>query len=402
MAKWISVKDEFGKNCGVRYRTHETRKHGIMADRYYAIRFQVNGKRVEEGYGWASNGISEKMAIEKAKELKAKARAGETSFRLRHEKEAQLQAELEESLKGSIDQLFNAYVADLKGKGKKSWKEVQRALLTGKYAAVNFIGRDVKAKHITPKHIQALLKETYKRGPSMASHLRGYLHSAFSYGIVREHDYTRAAQEITFDISNNPVAAIPKDSKAEKVGERVLTPEELKIVWYECNQPAIKLIIATGGQRVLEILECKRTEFDLDENLWIIPAERVKNGREHVVPLTERAKEIVISRKSKYLHLFPNAGRPSDPREIPSLGRAVTRFCKRVDMKHWTPRDLRRTVRTMLADQQVPSYLLNIHFNHGKQEVGEKHYDKSSHLAEKLEVMGVWEETLKSILTHNA
>ena len=111
------------KTDGVRYRTHETRKHGIMADRYYAIRFQVNGKRVEEGYGWASNGISEKMAIEKAKELKAKARAGETNFRLRHEKEAQIQAELEESLKGSIDQLLTLTLpisrARVRNHGKK-------------------------------------------------------------------------------------------------------------------------------------------------------------------------------------------------------------------------------------------------------------------------------------------
>ncbi|WP_170921426.1 tyrosine-type recombinase/integrase [Desulfovibrio gilichinskyi] len=394
MTKWINVKDELGKNCGVRYRKHETRKHGVIADKYYTIRFQVNGKRIEEAYGWASSGISEKMAIAKAAELKAKARAGDQSYRLQHEREAVKQIELEESQKGSVDRLFRTYIEDLKSHGKKSWKEVERALLTGKYAAVETLGRNIKAKDITSKQLQSLLKETYRRGPSMASHLRVYLHSAFNFGIMREHDYTRSAQDVTFDLVANPVAAIPKDSKSEKIVNRVLTPEELKIVWHEANQPAIQLILATGGQRVMEVLHAQRTEFDLDAGLWTIPAERVKNGREHVVPLTDMAKEIVSANKSKYLHLFPNATRLSDPRELPSLGRAITRFCKRVEMEHWTPRDLRRTVRTMLADKQVPSYLLNIHFNHGKQEVGEKHYDRSLHLAEKLEVMGVWEKEL--------
>ena len=40
---------------GVRYREHLTRKHGIMPDRYFVIRYQREGKRVEEKLGWASD-----------------------------------------------------------------------------------------------------------------------------------------------------------------------------------------------------------------------------------------------------------------------------------------------------------------------------------------------------------
>lgn len=48
--KWISTRYK-----GVRYYEHPTRKHGkVMRDRYYAIRYQRGGKRVEEGIGWAS------------------------------------------------------------------------------------------------------------------------------------------------------------------------------------------------------------------------------------------------------------------------------------------------------------------------------------------------------------
>ncbi len=44
------------KFTGVRYREHPTRKHGIQKDKYYAVRYQKNGKRKEEGLGWASQG----------------------------------------------------------------------------------------------------------------------------------------------------------------------------------------------------------------------------------------------------------------------------------------------------------------------------------------------------------
>ncbi len=47
--KWMSTKYK-----GVRYYEHPTRKHGVKFDRYFAIRYQKDGKRIEEGIGWTS------------------------------------------------------------------------------------------------------------------------------------------------------------------------------------------------------------------------------------------------------------------------------------------------------------------------------------------------------------
>ena len=47
--KWVSTKFK-----GVRYYEHPTRKHGVKFDRYLAIRYQKDGKRIEEGIGWTS------------------------------------------------------------------------------------------------------------------------------------------------------------------------------------------------------------------------------------------------------------------------------------------------------------------------------------------------------------
>ncbi len=47
--KWIGTKFK-----GVRYYENPNRKHGVKKDRYLAIRYQRDGKRIEEGIGWTS------------------------------------------------------------------------------------------------------------------------------------------------------------------------------------------------------------------------------------------------------------------------------------------------------------------------------------------------------------
>lgn len=55
---------------GVRYREHETRKHGIQPDKYYTITYKYDGKTKTESVGWASNGIKAQDAANVLSELK--------------------------------------------------------------------------------------------------------------------------------------------------------------------------------------------------------------------------------------------------------------------------------------------------------------------------------------------
>ncbi len=55
---------------------------------------------------------------------------------------------------------------------------------------------------------------------------------------------------------------------------------------------ALEFTILTAA-RTSEVLNARWTEFDLDAALWIVPAERMKMGREHRVPLSARAVEIL-------------------------------------------------------------------------------------------------------------
>jgi len=72
MNKWRST-----QYPGIRFYYHKTRKHGIKFDQYFSIRYQRDGKRVEEGLGWASEGMTLEKAVKELGDLKEALTFGE-------------------------------------------------------------------------------------------------------------------------------------------------------------------------------------------------------------------------------------------------------------------------------------------------------------------------------------
>jgi integrase len=103
------------KHKGIRYREHPTRKYGARSDRYYFIRFKLNGKDVEESLGWESEwklkrdrDISlEEHAVSRLIELKRNRMEGSgpaTLRELRAKNEAVREAEAAKLKKEAKDQ----------------------------------------------------------------------------------------------------------------------------------------------------------------------------------------------------------------------------------------------------------------------------------------------------------
>ncbi len=84
------------------------------------------------------------------------------------------------------------------------------------------------------------------------------------------------------------------------VRERTLTNDELQLVWDAADQQGypygalVKLLLLTG-QRLHEISDLSWKEVHLDAKLIRIPAERMKGGRLHEVPLAADAMALLNS-----------------------------------------------------------------------------------------------------------
>lgn len=73
----MNFKYQKTKYPGIRFREHPTRKHGVQKDKYFVIRYQLDGKTKNEGLGWASAGWNEQKAAEVLAEIKRNIRTGQ-------------------------------------------------------------------------------------------------------------------------------------------------------------------------------------------------------------------------------------------------------------------------------------------------------------------------------------
>jgi integrase len=128
--------------------------------------------------------------------------------------------------------------------------------------------------------------------------------------ITRILDYATTRQYRTGD---NPAAhvteALPK-GKNGKGHHAALPYNELPALMADLRERhslsarALEFAILTAA-RTGEIIGVTRDEIDLEARTWTIPAERMKAGREHKVPLCDRVVEILQGLDQRSRRLFP-------------------------------------------------------------------------------------------------
>lgn len=81
------------KHRGIRYKKHKTRKHGIKFDRYFYIRYTLDGKQKEEGLGWSTEGMSAEKAMARLVEIKEAIKLGKKGPITHAERKAEAKSE---------------------------------------------------------------------------------------------------------------------------------------------------------------------------------------------------------------------------------------------------------------------------------------------------------------------
>ena len=105
--KWIPTGEK-----GIRYYEHPTRKHGVGRDRYFSIRYTVDGKTKEEGLGWWSEGWNIERAIAERSKLKEAHRTGEGPSTLGEKREQAAMAKAEAERQRQFEESRNVTLSD--------------------------------------------------------------------------------------------------------------------------------------------------------------------------------------------------------------------------------------------------------------------------------------------------
>jgi integrase len=306
---------------------------------------------------------------------------------------------------GTLRDLMDLYAADLETDGKRTAKEVRR--ISGRDIPEHMLSRP--AHLITRDDVLDVLTPIAQRGAKVqADNTRSYLRAAFELGLHAQSMTRWRGRAKDFDLTFNPVIGVRKTMSRKPRGQRTLSPTEVRQLWSTDQMTpqmllALKFILATG-QRVEEVLGATWDEFDVPKKLWTIPGSRRKTrnatDEPHLVPLSGLHLEIlkeIRDAAGATRFLFPDrAGRGA--RRHDSLNSSLRRFITETGMSPFSPRDLRRTFKTLAGTLRLPLEIRNRLQGHAMTDVGSVFYDRHDYLAEKREAMDEWAKGLKTIL----
>ena len=150
---------------------------------------------------------------------------------------------------------------------------------------------------------------------------------------------------------------------------------------------ALELCILTAA-RSGEILGMRWSEIDLDKKIWTVPADRMKAGREHRVPLSPRAVAILrrLEKAESGQFVFPGQARNK-----PLSNKAMEMVLRRMKIEDATVHGFRSSFRDWAGNvSNFPREVVETAFAHVIGDKAEQAYRRSDALEKRRKLMEAW------------
>ncbi len=324
----------------------------------WALRYRFAGKPAKLTLGrWPVMGVADARAVATAA-LEEVEHGRNPSVTKKAAKADQREAQLTErdKIKTLIELFDKRHLSKL-----RSGAAVRRML--DQHVVEAWGDRDIH--EISKRDVIDLLDKIADSGrKTTANRIRAYTGKFFNWCVERD------------IIVSNPAASV-KPVEKEVARDRVLSDDEIRWFWQACDKagypwgPFGKLSLLTG-QRRQEIAAIPYSEIEGD--LWRLPADRVKNGRAHDVPLSTVALAVLASvpRIAGSAYVFTTTGSTPISGFAKGLARLKEKMAEAaekerkepVEIPHFTFHDLRRTAATGLARLAIPVRVTEAVLNH--------------------------------------
>lgn len=263
-----------------------------QGSRSWVLRAMVGGKRRDMGLG-AYPDVTLAKAREKAREAREQIRGGVDPIAQQQQARRALQVAAAGAL--TFNQCAEKYIAAHRA-GWKNAKHAQQWKNTLEQHAYPVLG-GLQVRDVGLTHVMAVLEPLWTTTNETASRLRGRIELVLDWAAARgmREGLNPARWRGHLD------KLLPKPSKVSKATHHPALPVG------EVGAFMVRLRAAEGmGARALEfaILTAARSgevrlstwgEFDLVSAVWTVPAERMKAGKEHRVPLSVAALKLLAS-----------------------------------------------------------------------------------------------------------
>ena len=284
---------------------------------------------------------------------------------------------------------------------------------------------DMRLEAIDRRTVRDLLRAMAARKiGAQTNRTHAVLRQVLAYGVAEER------------LTINPAAGL-KPVAEETPRDRILTDDELKGLWATLQSPtglrlppkegekegervylsrAVAIALQLAAlllQRRKEVAGMRLDELNLEQGIWTIAPDRMKGGVVQMVPLPDRAIELIrealalatFGREKAPPVVFPSRRDPSRAIHPDTLSHAMREAMAASGLKVASPHDLRRTGATNMASERVgvTPFVVSRVLGHmsetgGGAAVTLAHYNLHDYAPEKRKALEGWQDLLREIV----
>lgn len=295
-----------------------------------------------------------------------------------------------------LENSFQSVAVEWFGKQSHTWVEhhagdVQRRLEVNIFP---YIGALPIAEIEAPELLAAVRKIESRGAYDLAHRVLQVCGQVFRYGVATG----RCKRDLSPDLRG---ALTPHKKKNQAAVQPEELPDLLRaIASYDrigCTQTRLALqLLALTFVRTGELIGAVWSEFDLDNAIWLIPAERMKMRTPHVVPLPIQALTILTELKIMAGHsryVLPGRN-PDKPVSNNTMLFALYRLGYKGRM---TGHGFRAVASTVLNESGFRSEVIELQLAHCERDEVRGAYNRAVYLEERKTMMKWWGNYLESV-----
>jgi integrase len=365
--------------------------------RFWVFRYTRKGKMREMGLGRAGpDDAAVKLtdARDEAAKLLKQVRSGVDPLDKREADAAQAAADAQAAAIQAIT--FRTVAERYLAAHEKTWRNPKHRSqwrnTLDTYAHPHF--GDISVGAVGTEHVLAALEPIWRTKPETASRVRGRIESVLDYATARDWRKSENPARWRGHLAN----LLPARSKV------VAVEHHAALAWQEIGlflpalrsqtgvaAKALEFLILTAA-RSGEVLGARWGEFDLQANVWTVPASRMKAGKEHRVPLSPPAKAVLTEMKALRktdgtdAFVFPGA---QDGRPLSIM--AMTMVLRRMKCGDVTVHGFRSAFRDWAAERtNYAQHVVEMALAHTVSDKVEAAYRRGDLFEKRRRLMGEW------------
>ncbi len=292
----------------------------------------------------------------------------------------------------TVSQAIEAFA--LAKRDRRSVRQMRQMLETN----LGAVHGDRALADLTRSHVEAIHEAIIGKGaPRHADNVMSTVRSMLSWAVKKRH------------VTENVAARFERAMRdGEGARERRLSASEVRALWLSLDDDNIGLSVPVRrivrlalllGPRANEVASMRRSELSADNGVWTVPADRMKAGKAHVVPLPPMARAIVADALAEAEGPYLFAVRQGKPPKSSSLAHSMQRLNARLKFKDAEGRpdpvkmhDFRRTISKGLQHLGVTEDVIKAVLAHTDSgDVTRTHYAQGTPIERVREALTRWQ-----------